>query len=163
MPIDESDFKKAMSHFASGITVITTTDGNERSGMTAASFASLSLRPPLVVICVEKTVRTHDAIVASKKFAVNILTKEQCEISTIFATKSGDRFEGVATHDGKLGLPLIDGALASIECTLHAQLPGGDHSIFVGEVMEVEMREGAPLIYYRSGYYELAATSLGRL
>lgn len=163
MPVDESEFKRAMSHFASGITVVTTEAGGEKFGMTVASFASLSLQPPLVLVCLEKTPRTHDAIVAAGKFAVNILSTRQCDVSTIFATKTGDRFEGIGSHAGALGLPLIDGALASVECKLYAQLPGGDHSIFVGEVIATEFNEGSPLIYYRSGYHELAGTPLGRL
>lgn len=163
MPIDEAGFKRAMSHFASGITVVTTEAGGETFGMTVASFASLSLRPPLVLVCIETAPRTHDAIVAAGKFAVNILRMQQCDVSTTFATKTGDRFEGIPIHTGKLGLPLIDGSLVAVECTLYAQLPGGDHSIFVGEVVESEVSEGSPLIYYRSGYHELANTPLGRL
>lgn len=163
MPFDESEFKRAMSHFASGITVVTTEAGGEKFGMTVASFASLSLRPALVLVCIEKTPRTHDAIVSAGKFAVNVLATTQCDVSTSFATKTGDRFEGIASHAGKLGLPLLDGALVSVECTLYAQLPGGDHSIFVGEVKEAEFSEGSPLIYFRSGYHELASTPLGSL
>jgi flavin reductase (DIM6/NTAB) family NADH-FMN oxidoreductase RutF len=152
MPIDDARFKLAMSHFASGVTVVTTEHENKQYGLTVASFASLSLHPPLILVCVEKSVRSHDAFLASKKFGVSILGADQMETSSRFASKSDDKFAGVATGRGELGVPLIEGALCTIECRLRDQLPGGDHSIFVGEVVDVQVREGAPLVYFRSGY-----------
>lgn len=155
MPIDDAGFKLAMSHFASGVTIVTTEHEGIRYGMTVASFASLSLRPPLVLICIEKNVKSHDAIVAAKKFGVSILASNQAEISSRFASRRDDKFEGVAVHTGELGVPLIDGAICTLECTLHGALPGGDHTIFVGEVADCQTRESAPLVYFRSGYREL--------
>src|SRR5581483_1884579 len=108
--------------------------------------------PPLVLICVEKSVKTHDAIAASGKFAVSILGAEQADLSSRFASRAEDKFSGVRTARGALGLPLIEGALTTMECSLRDQLPGGDHSIFVGEVVEARPHEGTPLLYYRSGY-----------
>jgi flavin reductase (DIM6/NTAB) family NADH-FMN oxidoreductase RutF len=154
--IDEADFRKAMSHFPSGVTVVTTELDGERYGMTVASFASLSLRPPLVVICIEKGTKTHDAIAGAGRFAVNFLAESQGAVSSRFASRSGDKFEGIETRAGELGVPLLDGALATIECTLQEQLPGGDHTIFVGEVVAADIKEGEPLIYFRSGYHTLA-------
>ena len=157
MPIDEALFKLAMSHFASGVTVVTTEHAETPYGMTVASFASLSLHPPLVLICVEKTVKTHDAIVAAEKFGVSILAQEQTEVSGRFASKKvEDRFAGVAWNRGELGMPLIDGAICALECRVHSQLPGGDHTIFVGEVVSARTSEAKPLVYFRSGYRELA-------
>ncbi|HXI13435.1 MAG TPA: flavin reductase family protein [Thermoanaerobaculia bacterium] len=155
MPIDEAAFRQAMGHFACGVTVVTTQTGRERNGLTVASFASLSLRPPLILVCVEKSVKSHDAIVAAGKFAVNILAEDQTAISNRFATKAEDKFVDLPIHEGELGLPLIDGALANIECQLRDTLPGGDHSIFVGEVTAAEMRDGEPLLYFRSGYRKI--------
>ncbi len=155
MPIDDAQFKLAMSHFASGVTVVTTEHEGTRYGMTVASFASLSLHPPLVLICVEKGVKSHDAIAGAKKFGVSILAREQEEISGRFASRRDDKFEGVALRTGELSVPLIDGAICTLECRLHASLPGGDHTIFVGEVVDAQTRESAPLVYYRSGYREL--------
>lgn len=158
MAIDEAGFRKAMSHFASGVTVVTTTHGGERFGMTVAAFASLSLRPPLVLICIEKPVKTHEAIIKAECFAVNILSAAQQDISTKFATRSDDRFAGVSVRQGKLDLPLIEGSLVSIECRLHASLPGGDHTIFVGEVIGAHMAdEEDPLLYFRSGYKRISS------
>jgi flavin reductase (DIM6/NTAB) family NADH-FMN oxidoreductase RutF len=124
--------------------------------MTVASFASLSLRPPLVLVCIEKTVKTHDAIAAAGAFAVNILADDQTAVSNRFASRSEDKFAESATHEGAYGLPLIDGALTTLECRVTDQLPGGDHTIFVGEVLDAVTHEGEPLVYFRSGYRAIA-------
>lgn len=155
MPVDDAQFKLAMSHFASGVTVVTTEQEGTPFGMTVAAFSSLSLHPPLVLVCIEKSVRTHEAITAAGKFGVSILSGEQADISNRFASRSEDKFSGIATHRGTTGVPLIDGAITTLECTLREQFPGGDHSIFVGEVVAIETAEGVPLVYYRSGYREL--------
>ncbi len=155
MPIDEAAFKLAMSHFPSGVTVVTTEYDGRPYGMTVASFASLSLNPPLVLICIEKSVKTHDAIAASRKFGVSILSSDQAEISSRFASRLEDKFSGIGTDQGNLGVPLIRNALTTLECTLYQQFPGGDHSIFVGEVVAARTREGTPLLYFRSGYREM--------
>jgi len=155
MPIDDAGFKLAMSQFASGVTVVTTEHEGTQYGMTVASFASLSLHPPLVLVCIEKSVKTHDVIAAAGKFGVSILAQSQADISNRFASKSDDKFSGVAVRRGELGLPLIEGAICTIECRVHAQLPGGDHSIYVGEVIEARSGEEAPLVYFRSGYRDL--------
>jgi flavin reductase (DIM6/NTAB) family NADH-FMN oxidoreductase RutF len=156
MPIHESGFRSALSHFASGVTIVTTRHDDQRYGMTVASFASLSLRPPLVLVCIEKTVKTHDAIAASGAFAVNILAEDQVGISNRFASRIEDKFADIEAHDGLHGLPLIDGALTTLECRVTEQLPGGDHTIFVGEVLDAITSEGEPLVYFRSGYRAIA-------
>jgi len=155
MPIDDAQFKAAMSHFASGVTVVTTEHAGVQYGMTVASFASLSLHPPLVLVCIEKSVKSHDAIALAGKFGVSILAQAQQDVSGRFASKVEDKFAGMPVRMGELGVPLIDGALCALECRLHAQLAGGDHTIFVGEVVEASCSDGAPLVYYRSGYREL--------
>jgi len=157
MPIDEAAFKLAMSHFASGVTVVTTEHQGKPFGMTVASFASLSLHPPLVLVCIEKIVKTHDAIASAGKFGVSILSSEQEDISARFASRSEDKFSGIELHRGELGIPLITGALTTLECAVQSQVPGGDHSIFIGEVVGAQTREGSPLIYFRSGYREMRA------
>jgi 4-nitrophenol 2-monooxygenase / 4-nitrocatechol 4-monooxygenase, reductase component len=155
MTLDDAQFKLAMSHFASGVTVVTTEHDGKPYGLTVASFASLSLHPPLVLVCIEKSVKSHDALASSKKFGVSILGAEQGDISNRFASKLDDKFSGIATTRGDLGVPLIDGALCAIECRVREQLPGGDHTIFIGEVVNAEVREGAPLVYFRSGYRQI--------
>jgi flavin reductase (DIM6/NTAB) family NADH-FMN oxidoreductase RutF len=156
MPIDAAHFKLAMSHFTSGVTVVTTAHQGTLYGMTVASFASLSLDPPLVLVCVEKSVKTHDAIAGAQKFAVSILGEDQAALSNRFASRSDEKFVGLTVDEGELGIPLIPGALCTLECTLYNQLPGGDHTIYVGEVLHARVADGTPLVYWRSGYRKLS-------
>jgi flavin reductase (DIM6/NTAB) family NADH-FMN oxidoreductase RutF len=155
MPIDDAGFRLAMSHFASGVTVVTTSKDGALFGMTVASFASLSLHPPLVLVCIERSVKTHDAIAASGKFGVSILSSAQADISSKFASRNDDKFGGVELVPGEMDVPLIAGALTAIECRVYDQLPGGDHTIFIGEVLKIHTTEGDPLLYFRSGYREI--------
>jgi flavin reductase (DIM6/NTAB) family NADH-FMN oxidoreductase RutF len=156
MPIDDARFKDAMSRFASGVTVVTTEHEGALYGMTVASFASLSLHPPLVIICIETKVKTHDAIRAAGRFGVSILASTQEDVSGKFASKADDKFSDVSIRRGEHGMPLIDGAICTLECRMHEQFAGGDHSIFVGEVLDANTSDGAPLVYYRSGYREIS-------
>ena len=155
MAIDDALFKLAMSHFASGVTVVTTEHEGKPFGMTVAAFSSLSLHPPLVLVCVEKTVKTHDAIAGSGKFGVSILNSKQADVSNRFASRAEDKFAGTEVVHGELGVPMIAGAITRLECRLTEKLEGGDHTIFVGEVVDAKTEEGEPLIYYRSGYREI--------
>ena len=155
MSITDADFKHALSHFASGVTVVTTEHDGKPFGMTVSSFASLSLHPPLVLVCIDKNLKTHDALISAGRFAVSILSAEQSDLSNRFASRIEDKFSGIAIDRGDLGMPLLANALTSLECHLHAQLAGGDHTIFVGEVASVRTREGAPLLYFRAAYRDL--------
>jgi flavin reductase (DIM6/NTAB) family NADH-FMN oxidoreductase RutF len=155
MPIDEFRFRQALGHFATGVTVVTTEHQGQLYGMTVSSFASLSLRPPLVLICIEKGLNTHEAIAASGRFAVNILEQRQEHLSRRFATHDDNKFLGVAWHTSQFGLPVLEGVLTVIECQLRDAVPGGDHTIFIGEVMDAQVNQGSPLLYYRRGYREL--------
>ncbi|HEY5609825.1 MAG TPA: flavin reductase family protein, partial [Thermoanaerobaculia bacterium] len=150
-----SAFRDALSRFASGVTVVTTAYDGHWHGLTVSAFSSLSLGPPLVLVCIEKSVKSHNAIARAEKFAVNILRADQEPISARFASRAEDKFAGIATHTGMLGIPLIDGALANVECRLHETLAGGDHTIFVGEVVAAEVADGEPLLYFRSAYRHL--------
>ena len=155
MSMDDAQFKLAMSHFASGVTVVTTEHEGKPFGMTVAAFSSLSLHPPLVLVCIEKTVKTHDAIAGAGKFGVSILNSRQADVSNRFASRSEDKFAGTEIVKGELGVPLIAGAITRLECRVSSKLEGGDHTIFVGEVVEATTSEAAPLVYFRSGYREL--------
>lgn len=155
MPIDESRFRQVMGYFAGGVTVVTTEHEGRYYGMTVSSFCSLSLRPPLVLVCIDQTVETHDALAGSGRYAVNILERRQEHLSRRFAARENNKFLGVAWRTGNLGLPILEGVLASFECRVQATLPGGDHTIFVGEVLHADIHEGSPLLYYRRGYHEL--------
>jgi flavin reductase (DIM6/NTAB) family NADH-FMN oxidoreductase RutF len=155
MPMDDARFKEALSHFPSGVTILTTEHEGTRYGMTVASFASLSLHPPLVLVCVARSAKSHDAIHAAGHFGVSILEQSQAELSGRFASKADDKFSGVATRRGEHGMPLIDAALCTMECRVHDEFASGDHTIFVGEVLDSSTSDGAPLVYFRSSYREI--------
>lgn len=154
------DFRRVLGHFASGVTVVTAWDPQGRpAGLTASAFTSVSLAPPLVLVCVAHSAQSFAALRASDHFAVNILASGQEAVSNRFASSAApngwEKFEGVAYKPGALGLPVLEGALAHLECsTVHAY-PGGDHTIFVGRVEAAgcQAEGGAePLLYYRGGY-----------
>ena len=155
MPVDDAQFKHALSHFASGVTIVTTEHEGTDYGLTVASFASLSLNPPLVLVCINKSSSSHDPIAKSQKFGVSILGSDQEAISGRFAARGGDKFAGLDVRRGSTGVPLVGNALATLECRVHEQVIGGDHSIFIGEVVDTQTREGAPLLYFRAAYREM--------
>ncbi len=155
MPIDDAQFKHALSHFASGVTIVTTEHEGTDYGLTVASFASLSLSPPLVLVCISKSSSSHEPIVESGKFGVSILGSDQESVSGRFASRGGDKFAGLDVRRGTLGVPLVGNALATLECRVRDQVVGGDHSIFIGEVVDTQTREGAPLLYFRAAYREM--------
>jgi flavin reductase (DIM6/NTAB) family NADH-FMN oxidoreductase RutF len=157
MPVSKDEFRSAMSRFASGVTVVTTRDDNQQpSGITVSAFASLSLEPPLVLICIDRRASIHDLFVEGRFFAVNVLAEEQEILSRRFASRDIDRFSGTGYTDGVTGVPLLTDVIAAIECRVVHICPGGDHSIIVGEVEHTAVSDGKPLAYFRGGYAELA-------
>lgn len=150
-------FRRAMASFAASVTVVTTVDGAGRNhGMTATAFSSLSLDPPLCLVCIDKGASVLPAFRESAHFAVNILASDQEALSTRFAGPDRDRFEGVRWRRGAIaGCPLIAGAIATVECLRREVLPGGDHDILVGLVAAATVADGAPLVYFRGGYADL--------
>ncbi|HMQ31963.1 MAG TPA: flavin reductase family protein [Chloroflexaceae bacterium] len=153
--IDEALFRQVMGHFASGVTVVTTAHGGRLGGITVSSFASLSLQPMLVLVCIDHGAGSRGAIAEAGQFAVNILADTQEYLSRRFASAEAEKFIPGTYELSPRGLPLLNGALAHIECRLHSALPGGDHTIFVGEVVAAKCNDGCPLLYYRSGYHRL--------
>ena len=146
-----------MGHFASGVTVVTAqTAAGEPRGMTASAFSSLSLDPPLILVCVGRSSSFHDVITAAPAFAVNFLAHGQQELSTRFASRIENKFEGVETVAGTLGAPLLAGALVHLECSRYEVLPGGDHVIVLGKVERLDVFGGEPLAYFAGKYRELA-------
>ncbi|MEO8499641.1 MAG: flavin reductase family protein [Vicinamibacteria bacterium] len=150
--VDPRFFLEAMSRFASGVTVVTAHHGGERVGLTASSFVSVSKDPPLVLVCVANTLLAREAIEKSGAFAVNILGVHQLEAGLRFAglkPEPSDRFEGLSWDTGVTGSPLLEGSLASLDCRLHAAHEGGDHTIFVGEVLDARLADtGEALVYH---------------
>lgn len=152
MPFDPSEFKRAMSQFASGVTVVTTRHGKTPIGVTASSFTSLSLEPPLVLVSLNKKLFTHNVIAESGVFAVNVLSAQQLEIGMRFAglrPEITDRFAGLTTQTAVTGCPLLPDSLAWVDCTVWAMYDGGDHTIFVGEVQDLSVSDlDMPLLYH---------------
>lgn len=152
MSFDSRNFRTALGHFATGITVVTTFDGDEVHGMTANSFSSVSLEPPLVLVCVAKKNRTHQLLPETKRFAINILSEEQEAVSRYFA---GDRDENEpfrVLEEARAKSPVFDGVLAWLDCSLWQTYDGGDHSIFVGEVEDLHVFGGKPLLFFQGAY-----------
>lgn len=157
MPVTKDEFRSAMSRFASGVTVVTMKDADSRAqGITVSAFTSLSLEPPLVLVCIDKRASLHNHLVEGAHFAVNILAEDQELISRRFASRDEDRFSGTGYREGITGAPLLEGALGHIECRVVHVYPGGDHSVIVGEVETANVTDGKPLVYFRGGYARLA-------
>ena len=155
MPVDPADFRRALRRFATGVTVVTVDHGNELHGMTASSFASVSLEPPLILVCLDRASHTRALILEKGTFAVNVLADHQEEVSRAFSRRGTKPFAELAHHPGSSGDPLIDEAIAWIECRLDQMVEAGDHDIFVGEVLACGAREGSPLLYYDQAYRSL--------
>jgi flavin reductase (DIM6/NTAB) family NADH-FMN oxidoreductase RutF len=156
MAVDPMEFRRALGCFATGVTVITAMDreGNPR-GLTANAFSSLSLEPTLILVCVDHRSDTFPVIGQASAFAVNILGEEQREVSQRFAGKGADKFAGVPYRAGGTGAPIIEGALAVIECLVESAHEAGDHTIFIGRVQSVEHGAGKPLLFFRGNYASL--------
>lgn len=146
-------FRRACSRFATGVAVAAVRDaGGVPHGLTVNSFTSVSLDPPLVLICIDNEASVISCFRDGTHFAINILSEGQRELSIRFATKGMDRFDGVAWTPGVGGAPLIPEALAHFECRKITTVEAGDHAIFIGRVEEMGVREGRPLLYYASDY-----------
>ena len=156
MPVSQDEFRRALSCFTSGVTVVTTIDAaGELHGLTVSAFCSVSLSPPLVLICVEKTTASHFAFSESGVFGVNILNESQAELSDHFATPLFDKFSNVPYRIGFDGIPLLENTLASLECRIKNDFDGGDHSIFVAEVERATVEDGMPLVYFKGDYRKI--------
>lgn len=158
MAVNEQDFKNALRLWASGVTVVTSkTAQHGIRGMTATSFTSVSLQPPQILVCINQTADTGEVMLEGGLFAVNILNASQQEVSNQFAGGSNQRqrFANVKWHAGLLGCPVLDDALASLECRVVQQVLAGTHWVIIGEVGHVACHAGEPLIYYNSAYCEI--------
>ena len=156
MTVTPDEFRSVLGRFPSGVTVVTTKapDGSD-SGMTVSAFSSVSLEPPLVLICIEKTASAYEALIESTGFVVNILSASQEQIARRFAIVDIDRFEGIGYSRSQNGFAVLDDALGLIECSTVAQHDAGDHTVIVGEVEAARAGTGTPLLYYRGGYAQL--------
>lgn len=148
--------RDAFGSFATGVTVVTTrqADGAPR-GFTANSFSSVSLDPPLLLVCIAKTAHSCEAFVSAEHFAVNVLADDQKEVSGLFASRSPDKFSLARWHAGPQDMPMISGALAGFTCARHRLVDAGDHLVLIGRVLTHHARDGQPLGFFRGAYFDL--------
>jgi flavin reductase (DIM6/NTAB) family NADH-FMN oxidoreductase RutF len=153
--VPDEVFRDVIGRFASGVTVITTTADGADHGTTASAVSSLSMNPPMLLICLNKTSDTQAAILRSGAFAVNILAEDQGQVAYQFAKKGQDKFAGVGLVRGRSGIPLVENALAHLECEVDETVTGGTHTVFLARVKEAAGKEGAPLTYFRGRFGRL--------
>lgn len=153
MPVNPEEFRAALSKFASGVTVVTTKDVEDKPyGITVSAFCSVSLEPPLILVCIEKTTGSHDALEESGVFVVNVLSENQMDYSNQFASQIEDKFNGIELDEGIEGVPVLKDTLATLECKLTETCEGGDHTIFIGQIEKATIKQGKPLIYFHGNY-----------
>jgi flavin reductase (DIM6/NTAB) family NADH-FMN oxidoreductase RutF len=153
MALDTSEFRRILGHWSTGVAVVATLDAaGAPRGLTANAVASVSLEPPLVLACVERVADSHDAIEQAGFFAISILSADDESVARRFAGDGSTKFDHLAWHAGPTGAPILDDALAWVDCHTHQLCDGGDHTIFIGAVVAGDAREGQPLLYYRGGY-----------
>lgn len=150
--VSSTAFREVLARFASGVTVVTVETQAGPVGFTATGFTSVSLKPPLVLVCIDNDASAHDAVVAGEHFGISILRMEQAWVATQFARSNIDRFHGVPLREPPKGArwraPFIEGALAHLECRRHGRHVEGDHTILVGRVLAADAHPGHPLVHY---------------
>jgi len=150
---DAASLRTVLGHFATGVAIITAVDGEEPVGMACNSFTSVSLEPQLVLFCAAKSSTTWPRIQTAQKWAANILAEDAEEVSRVFAQKGADRFSRIAYTVGRTGAPILESALAFVDCETIAEHDAGDHVIVVGRVLELGYAADCkPLLFYRGGY-----------
>lgn len=153
--VDDQEYRDALRHFASGVTVISTLDSAGRvHGMTATAFSSLSLRPPLVLVAVDRRARCHRQVITTRQFGVSILHSRQEDLSRHFGGRPLDGHQ--PTFSRLDGAPVLEDAMVTLACTLDSTLEGGDHTIFVGLVTATTIIVKDPLVHFAGAYYALS-------
>ncbi len=156
MTSTSESLRSVMRQWATGVALVTALEGEKAHGMTVSSLASVSLSPPMILVCLEKGTRTEGMVRRSGRFAVNILAANQQDLSDRFAgriTDEGDRFAGVSNFPAPSGLPIVEGCLAYLDCKVAAVYEAGTHTIVLGEVNSASrLRAGSPLVYFNGGY-----------
>ncbi len=156
MTINNEEFRRALSRFASGVTVVTLKDRDGKPhGITVSAFSSVSLKPPLILVCVDNDAGSHRAFHESRRFVVNILSEEQAAHSNQFASQIPDKFLNIIHHEGLEGIPVLKNALVNLECRLVQHFVAGDHTVFIGEIEQAHINEGNPLVYYQGNYKKI--------
>jgi len=156
-PVSSEEFRRACGRFATGVTVVGVLDREGfPHGLTVSSFTPVSLDPPLILICLGHAVTSIEHFRKARHFGISILREGDRSLSERFARKGQDRFEGVDWRAGETGVPLLERALATIECAVCQRFTAGDHDILVGEVVRTCVSDGSPLVHFASRYRTLA-------
>lgn len=154
--INKIEFRAALGRFASGVTVITTKDAaGHRHGITVSAFCSVSLDPPLILICIDRHTGSHHAFLESEFFAVNILCEDQQHFSDYFASHRDDKFDRFEFEENERGIPVLKNVLVNLECRRVNTHENGDHTIFVGAIERATINDGNPLLYWHGNYRKL--------
>ena len=154
--VTADEFRRACGRFATGVAVATVLDGQSAPhGLTVSSFTSVSLDPPLILVCLGHAVTCVDVFRAAKYFGINVLSADQQAISEKFARKGEDRFNGITWGPGETGVPIIPGAIAQMELEVFQRVTSGDHDIFVGRMVRAVAADGDPLLYYAGQYRDI--------
>lgn len=159
MAVNPEEFKKALQYWTSGIAIVTSkSDELGLRGMTVTAFSSVSVEPPLILVCINQSADTGENIEQNQQFAVNILQENQQADSNNFSGGSSqeDRFANARWHEGLTGMPILDESIMSLECRVIEKVRAGTHWIVIGEVAHASTRSGEPLLYFRSNYRNLA-------
>lgn len=159
--VDELVFREVVGHFTTGVAVVTTRRGPDRFGVTASAVSSLSLEPPMLLVCLHRRLATCDAITATGAFAVNILAEGQSHLARQFATRHPDKFRGVQVTDGDLRVPMLADALAHLECQVRERVDAATHAVFLGEVLTARAVGGSPLTYFRGAFGRFVGATPG--
>ncbi len=161
MNVSITDYRAAISRFLTGVTLVTTRHEGLAQGITASAVASVTLEPPTLLICLNRQSATCHAVSGAGRFCVHVLADDQLDLARHFASRTPDKFANLAelglgsTHDSPLGNPIVEGALAYLECRVATQTDFGTHRVFFGEVVSVDAREGSPLAYFRGQFASL--------
>jgi flavin reductase (DIM6/NTAB) family NADH-FMN oxidoreductase RutF len=152
--VEAERFKQVLAQWVTGVTIVTARDGDRIHGMTVSAFTEVSLEPPLVLMCADVKSNTHPVIAAGEVFAVNILARDQVPLSNRFASKKDEdkRFDGLDYEIGETGAPLIADSVANLDCRLVAAHSHGDHVVYIGEVVDLRLRDREPLLYHGGSY-----------
>ncbi|MDT7704792.1 MAG: flavin reductase ActVB [Pseudonocardiales bacterium] len=150
-------FRDAMASFPSGVTIVTTVDGAGRWwGFTATSFCSVSMYPPLVLVCLATGAECHPVFAAAQRWIVHVIHPEHADLAIRFATRGADKFNDAGFIADERGLPVLPRACVTLDCTVHGRHPGGDHTILLGRVENTRLGEDLPAVYFRRGFHLLS-------
>lgn len=164
IPFGQREFRDSLGLFCSGVTIVTTLDGDKPAGFACQSFSSVSLDPPLILFCPMKTSSTWQVVEKVGMFAINVLAEDQQAECSAFARKGGDKFREIHWHRSSRDLPLLEGASVAFECAVHNVVDAGDHWVVIGQVLAIDNHLGGssePLLFHQGKFRQLSGRTIG--